>query len=399
MNRMGWSGRLGAALVFVAGLVGFGQLLSLGSPRAVDENPVSYAITSVILATPAAVAGALLWRAWWLGIGIRLVAMDAPGRLVAAAVATLPDDRRDWGLAMAAELTQVPDRRERWRFAIGCARTAVFPPRGRWAPVLVVAALATAAAVITALLVDRALPDLRIFAVTFVGLVGALATVAVSRARRLRRPAAGLPIAVTGLASVAACIGVTGYYLSDGSLLIDRTAAIELAAVLAAGLWLSLIPPRALTTSRRARVTGLRLGAALAAGMFLSSRIFDGGVGGFLLIFPFLALFTAAALVAGADRSVWAGLQTVVWAMAITCMLSFTVYLVEAVRYGQAKVHVIFRDDVPGYTGTDLQEAIGWVFATLPTWSVPFGIIGAVLGAISRTPRDPATAAPVQQAP
>jgi len=133
--------------------------------------------------------------------------------------------------------------------------------------------------------------------------------------------------------------------------------------------------------------------------MFLSSRIFDGGVGGFLLIFPFLALFTAAALVAGADRSVWAGLQTVVWAMAITCMLSFTVYLVEAVRYGQAKVHVIFRDDVPGYTGTDLQEAIGWVFATLPTWSVPFGIIGAVLGAISRTPRDPATAAPVQQAP
>jgi hypothetical protein len=73
--------------------------------------------------------------------------MDPPARLLATAVASLPADRADWGAAMTAELDQVRGRGARWWFAAGCARTAMFPPRGNRLPVLVVAALATAASV------------------------------------------------------------------------------------------------------------------------------------------------------------------------------------------------------------------------------------------------------------
>lgn len=55
-----------------------------------------------------AVAAWLLWRAWWRQAGVRLSALDGPGRLLAAAAATLPAGRRDWGAAMEAELAQVP---------------------------------------------------------------------------------------------------------------------------------------------------------------------------------------------------------------------------------------------------------------------------------------------------
>ena len=76
--------------------------------------------------------GLAVWRAWWRQAGVTLSALDGPGWLLAAAAATLPAGRRDWGEAMAAELAQVPvrERGARWRFAAGCARAAVFPPGG-----------------------------------------------------------------------------------------------------------------------------------------------------------------------------------------------------------------------------------------------------------------------------
>jgi hypothetical protein len=59
-----------------------------------------------------------------------LAALDGPARLLAVAAAALPEDRRDWGAAMAAELAQAPERGARWRFALSSARAAIFPPRG-----------------------------------------------------------------------------------------------------------------------------------------------------------------------------------------------------------------------------------------------------------------------------
>jgi hypothetical protein len=43
------------------------------------------------------VAARLLWRTWWRRAGATLAALDGPAWLLAAAAATLPGDRRDWG--------------------------------------------------------------------------------------------------------------------------------------------------------------------------------------------------------------------------------------------------------------------------------------------------------------
>jgi hypothetical protein len=134
---------------------------------------------------PLAIAAWLLWRAWWRQAGVRLSALDGPARLLAAATATLPADRRDWGAAMAAELAQVPvqERAARWRFAAGCARAAIFPPGGTRSAVGVAGVLAIAATGAAAGATDAALPAGRVFALTFVGLLGGLATLAVARSR------------------------------------------------------------------------------------------------------------------------------------------------------------------------------------------------------------------------
>lgn len=55
--------------------------------------------------------------------------MDGPGRLLAAAVRWMPEERRDWGGAMLAELAQLQHPSTRWWFALGCTRVALFPPR------------------------------------------------------------------------------------------------------------------------------------------------------------------------------------------------------------------------------------------------------------------------------
>ncbi|BCB83299.1 hypothetical protein [Phytohabitans suffuscus] len=383
----------GAALVFAAVDVAYVLLLGSSSPRGPEEDLRSYLLTSAILASPAALAGALVWVAWRWRVGDRLSGLDGPARLLAAAVATLPADRLDWGVAMTAELAQVRRRRERWRFALGCTRTAVFPPRGHRAPVAAVAALAVAVAVGAALATGRALPELRVFAVTFAGLAGVLATVAVSRARRPRRPAPGLPIAAAGLVGVVASAALTGYYLrTDASVVLDRPNAILLAVALAAGLWLSLVPPRALTTSRRARRAGLGVGLAIAGGLALNAQLNDisagQSIGLYILAVPVAALFLTAFFVTVADRSFWAGLQAAVWTVLTACLLGFAVYVVEAFRYWRAGVHPIDGGGIYGPVGVQLHEAIGWMLAAVPLIALPFAVFGAALGTLRGDPRD-----------
>lgn len=384
---------VGAAVVFAAVDVGYQLLLSFSSPRGPDEAFWPYVIGGSVLAAPAAVAATLVWMAAWLWVGARLAGMDGPARLVAAAVGTLPADRRDWGLAMTAELGRVPGRRERWRFAFGCARTALFPPRGHRALALAVAALAAGLVVSAAMATGAALPELRVFAVTFAGLVGVLATVAVSRARRPRRPAAGLPIAVAGLAGVVASVAVTGYYLrTDASVVLGRPNAVFLAVALAAGLWLSLVPPRALTASRRARRAGLGVGVAVAAGLVVNAHLNDiaagQSIGLYVLAVPVTALFFTSFAVTVGDRSFWAGLQAAVWTLVVTCMLGFAVYVVEAFRYWRAGVHPIDGDSIYGPAGPQLHEAAGWMLAAVPALALPFAVFGAALGTLNSNLRE-----------
>jgi len=199
---MTWTRRRGERVVagaVAAVFVGFAALgLVIDGPPA-SEHYVSLVVALIWLITPSVLAARMLWRAWWDRAGASLSTLDPPAQLLAAAVATLPDDRRDWGAGMAAELAQVRDRAARWRFAAGCARVAVFPPHDRRVPVLPVAALATAAVVVAALTIGDAFPSMRTFTVTFVAIIGALTTLAVTRARGLRRPAAGPTITVAGL--------------------------------------------------------------------------------------------------------------------------------------------------------------------------------------------------------
>jgi hypothetical protein len=67
---------------------------------------------------------------------------DVPAALLAWAVRTMPQARREWGLAMLAELPAIPGGIARWRFALSAARAALFlpgtgpSPRGERRPVL-----------------------------------------------------------------------------------------------------------------------------------------------------------------------------------------------------------------------------------------------------------------------
>ncbi|ACQ81433.1 hypothetical protein Bcav_3189 [Beutenbergia cavernae DSM 12333] len=395
MSRSAWWGVAG---VLVAVEVAYAFLLWLASPPSPGEDLVGYLVTSAALAGPAALAGVLLWIVWWRRIGVRTVGLDAPARLLAAATATVPADRREWGSAMRAELAQVSGRRERWRFAVGCARAALAPPRGRGVPALAVAALAAALVVGAGVAVGRGLPELQVFAVTYAALLGVLAVVGVSRTPHL--PRADPLTTIMGLAGVVACIAVIGYFLgTDGVVVLDPVAAVTLAAVLALGTWLALAPPRALTTSRRARRVGIGVGVAVAGGLVVAARLNDidagQGIGLYVLAVPVAALFFTALGVGLADRSIRAGLQGAVWALMATCLFGFAAYVVEASRYYRAGVHPIDGDPIAGVLGGGLHEAVGWVLVYVPAAAVPFAIFGAALalGSLPSVPRRPGASA------
>jgi hypothetical protein len=100
----------------------------------------------------------LVLRHRWSETGSHMSAMDVPGGVLAAAVAALPERRRDWGGAMTAELAGIQGRSARWRFALSSARAALrLPPLGGWPGLalgtgVVVAAAAGAAVHLAAVL-------------------------------------------------------------------------------------------------------------------------------------------------------------------------------------------------------------------------------------------------------
>ena len=101
------------------------------------EFAVQYLATAILLglfATLWAAAARLLWRAWWARARVYGAPADGPALLLALAVAALPDDRHEWGVAMIAELAHLQGRRARWWFAAGGVRVALFAPGlgSRW---------------------------------------------------------------------------------------------------------------------------------------------------------------------------------------------------------------------------------------------------------------------------
>ena len=92
-----------ASVVLVFALLAV-TVIACSDPPEFASQYVQFAIAWLLFTTPWAIAVKLLWRAWWARNGTRLSTMDWPARILAAAVATLPEQRRDWGAAMTAEL-------------------------------------------------------------------------------------------------------------------------------------------------------------------------------------------------------------------------------------------------------------------------------------------------------
>ena len=292
---------------------------------------------------PWAIAAWLLWRAWWRQAGGRLSALDGPAR---------------------------------WRFAAGCARAAVFPPGCTRAAVGVAGALAVTATCAAAGATGAVLPTGRVFALTFVGLLGWLATLAVARSRRAGHAGPGPAVAGLGLMGVAACVALLGYYLAEFPTYhrvhpavtltsLPPVTAVVLAVVLAGCAWLALRPPRWLLDDRHARRFGVAMAVALVAGFVLTSRQElrglpgDAGMWDYSLIGAILWV-TGSAVAAAVGRSFRSGLLASVWAAVLGAPLLVAAWLAEALHwYWQG--HGMLLDGEGGIgVGANLGDALGW---------------------------------------
>jgi hypothetical protein len=398
-DRMRRVGGLAAAAVAAAPFAWLWvlQVNNAGDPLTAQVR-LDMAIWMAVFGTPWMLAAWLLWRAWWRQAGAELSALDGPGWLLAAAAATLPTGRRHWGAAMAAELTQVQDRTARWWFAFGCARAAVFPPRGSHTAVLVAGALAVTAVAATGLATGAAAPAMRVFALTFVGLLGGLATLAVARSRRVGRAMPGLGIAGLALAGIAACLAATIYYLTEYPTYhrahpaatltsLPPVTAVALAVVLAGCLWLALTPPRWLLPDRHARRIGIAMAVVLVAGFVLDSRLVQPGLErgshgliGYLINGPLLVILTGSAVAAAAGRSFRSGLWACAWATVLAAPLLIAAWLAEALRWDQVGRGMVLDGEGGLGVGANLGNAIWWTLVLLALWALPLGVLGAAAG-------------------
>lgn len=394
MKTAGRAGRYllyALVLVLAAGwMVGFD--VSIGNPptNLLKHDPGGLLFASIFIATPWLVAVRLLWRARVARTGVGQSTMDFPARLLALAVAGVPEERRDWGAAMTAELTQVQGPTRLW-FAAGCARTAFFPPRANRVPIAVTAGVAVLAVVAAGLAAGRTLPAMRVFAVAFVGLVGGLTLLAVTRSRPLRPPKSRLAVAAAGLTCVVACIAVTGYFLVRypiGALHLTPAPAIFLAVTLACGLWLTLAPPRGLAADRLSPGVAVGSAVALGAGLLVASRLglrevagLDSGIFGYVFFVPPGVIFAAAALASTLRRSLRAGVQTAVLTALLASLVIFAVALMESMRWYQAETSLIYAaDGIPLEAVGENIRNFAWGLILLPLWWLPFGVFGAAAG-------------------
>jgi hypothetical protein len=257
--------------------------LSWSRPAPLAYDPATESAAKVnrefalLLAVPTALwvtAALTLVDHWWSRTGVRLFAMDPPGRLLAVAVATLPDDRREWGMAMNAELAEVRGRSPRWRFALSSARAALrLPPLGGWPVLALTTGVMVAAVGAAGRVVDAAVPGLGSFAVVFVGLVGAMVFLAIARLRRVRLPVSAPTLLVTG--GVAAAITMTVIFLHRdpaAARYLPPADAVFLAAVLAGCLWIAVAAPRSPGGNRLAPHLGVAAAVVLVVGQLLLIR-------------------------------------------------------------------------------------------------------------------------------
>jgi hypothetical protein len=367
---------------------------------------------ALLLVVPTALwvtAALTLVNHWWSRTGRRLAEMDPPGRLLAVAVATLPDHRREWGMAMNAELAEVRGRPARWRFALSTARAALrLPPVGGWPLLALVTGVVAAAGAAAGPAVEAVVPGLGVFAVSLVGLVGAMVVVAVARLRRLRVPVPAPTLLVA--AGVATAITMTvSFLLRDPSAAryLPPARAVFLAAVLAGCLGIAVAVPRSLAASRVAPRLGVAAAVILVVGQLLliraasvespiesqTQQLVDSVAAVWFWLGPVAVFFVPAFAAGWAGRSFRSGLQAGIWAAIASLPLTYALWLLEALRLYAVNGGLLwFGDGAP--EGENLAAALFWTLRFAPLLGLPFAVIGAAIGANAARP----PAAPAQHA-
>ncbi|GIF63591.1 hypothetical protein Ais01nite_16260 [Asanoa ishikariensis] len=352
-------------ILLLAWTIAYGVVLTL-----VDERPGPVSVVVGWAVVP------LLWVAlsqlrWAVG---RVSVTDPATRLLSAAVAALPTGRRGWGRAMLAELASLEGRAARWRFALSCVRaTLSLPPAGGWPVPTAVVALAVAA---VAAVGRAAMPGLTVFAMTFTGLVGALAATAVARSHR---PRLAVPAVVVTL-GVAAAIAATVYFLRhEPATHLAAPAAVALAVALAGCLFVALAGPRS-------SHLGAGAGVVFAAWFLLSNRsgeppaVLVPLLGAVLVLVPMAAFFVPAFVAGRSGRSFRPGLRAAMWTVAVAMPLTYAVWLPEALRR-----HAIDGRTLDGEllapASANLADALAFCLAIFPIFGLALGLAGAALGA------------------
>lgn len=388
-------------VVVVAWVVFYAVALANADPLPPPETAVVQLVVPPLLWV---VAARLVLRYWWSGSGSRMAGMDLPGRLLAVAVAALPERRREWGRAMLAELAEVQGRSARWRFALSSVGAMLWlPPAGGWPVLALVAGVVVASVAAAGPAVGAAVPGLRVFAVSFTGLVGAMVVLAVARSRRprLRLPAPAPTVLVTG--GVAASIAVTVIFLRRepaAAEYLPPAAAVYLAAVLAGCLWVALAAPRWLGTSRLAPHLGAAAAVVFAAWFWLANRT-DGTepplplvlVLALVLVSAPVAVFFVPAFAAGrAGRSFRSGMQAAVWTVTAMIPLTYAIWLPEGLRRHAIDGRLLVDGEVVAPVGMNLADALVFCLGIFPVFGLTLAVIGAGLGARTThraVPNDP----------
>jgi len=350
---------------------------------------VVYREMAIILALPTLVwlvASQLLIRHWWRSAAAHWSTLDSPGRLLAAATATLPERRREWGTAMAAELAVVQGRRARWRFAVSSAAAALRLPHAARRSMTALATAVLATVVVAGWVVGASVHGLVVFAVSF---VGATVVVAVARGRGVRM-AVPVPAGIV-IGGVLAAVVATVTFLVElptAAPYLSPPWAIFLAIVLASCLCVAAARPRSSTGSRLGPHLGALHALLFVGGLLLLARSDPAGQDGLLMWFIFVPPVTFAIpgfLAAAFGQSFRAGVHAGVWTAITIAPLTFGLTLFEVIRrYPLGGGSVLTGSAAP--LGQHLSDALGMLWI-VPMIGLPFAVIAAAGGALASESR------------